>query len=55
MLIEGRNIEILGLDGCPLRRLVLDPATTSQPQPLHTTDKKGRLPKRRQCQLAPPV
>jgi transposase InsO family protein len=33
MLIEGRNIEILGLDGSPLRRLVLDPAKNYQPQP----------------------
>ena len=33
MLIEGRNIEILGLDGSPLRRLVLDPTKNYQPQP----------------------
>jgi hypothetical protein len=33
MLIKGRNIEILGLDESPLRRLVLDPAKNFQPQP----------------------
>jgi hypothetical protein len=25
MLIDGRRIEVIGLDGSPLRRLVLDP------------------------------
>jgi hypothetical protein len=25
MLVEGRDIEVVGLDGSPLRRLVLDP------------------------------
>jgi transposase InsO family protein len=30
MLIEGLNIEIVGLDGSPLRRLVLDPAKDYQ-------------------------
>ena len=33
MLIEGLNVEIVGLDGSPLRRLVLDPAKNYQPQP----------------------
>jgi transposase InsO family protein len=33
MLIEGRDIEILGLDGSPLRRLVLDPSVDYQRQP----------------------
>ena len=33
MLIEGLHVEILGLDGSPLRRLVLDPAKNYQPQP----------------------
>jgi transposase InsO family protein len=33
MLIEDCNIEILGLDGSPLRRLVLDPSRDYQPQP----------------------
>jgi len=32
MLIDGRNIEIVGLDGSPLRRLVLNPARDYQPQ-----------------------
>ena len=32
MLIDGRNIEIVGLDGSPLRRLVLDPSRDYQPQ-----------------------
>jgi hypothetical protein len=30
MLVEGRNIEIVGLDGSPLRRLVLDPSKDYQ-------------------------
>jgi hypothetical protein len=30
MLIEGLNIEIVGLDGSPLRRLVLDPTKDYQ-------------------------
>ncbi len=33
MLIEGLDVEIVGLDGSPLRRLVLDPAKNYQPQP----------------------
>jgi transposase InsO family protein len=33
MLVEGRHIEVVGLDGSPLRRLVLDPARDYQPQP----------------------
>ncbi len=33
MLIDDRNIEIVSLDGSPLRRLVLDPAKDYQPQP----------------------
>jgi transposase InsO family protein len=33
MLIDGRNIEIVSLDGSPLRRLVLDPTRDYQPQP----------------------
>jgi transposase InsO family protein len=33
MLVEGRNVEILGLDGSPLRRLVLDPTKDYQRQP----------------------
>jgi transposase InsO family protein len=32
MLIDGRNIEIVSLDGSPLRRLVLDPTRDYQPQ-----------------------
>ena len=32
MLIEGRHIEVVGLDGSPLRRLVLDPTRDYQPQ-----------------------
>jgi transposase InsO family protein len=32
MLIDGRKIEIVGLDGSPLRRLVLDPTRDYQPQ-----------------------
>ena len=32
MLIDGRKIEIVGLDGSPLRRLVLDPSHDYQPQ-----------------------
>lgn len=31
MLIDGRNIEIVSLDGSPLRRLVLDPSRDYQP------------------------
>ena len=31
MLIDRRNIEIVGLDGSPLRRLVLDPSKDYQP------------------------
>jgi transposase InsO family protein len=33
MLIDGLNIEIVGLDGSPLRRLVLDPAKDYQRMP----------------------
>ena len=33
MLIDGLDIEILGLDGSPLRRLVLEPGRDYQPQP----------------------
>ncbi len=33
MLIDDRNIEIVSLDGSPLRRLVLDPTKDYQPQP----------------------
>jgi transposase InsO family protein len=33
MLVEGRHVEILGLDGSPLRRLVLDPTKDYQRQP----------------------
>jgi transposase InsO family protein len=33
MLIDGRNIEIVGLDGSPLRRLVLDSTKDYQRQP----------------------
>jgi len=32
MLIEGRHIEVVGLDGSPLRHLVLDPTRDYQPQ-----------------------
>ncbi|HXW81766.1 MAG TPA: hypothetical protein VEJ84_19835 [Acidimicrobiales bacterium] len=32
MLIDDRNIEIVGLDGSPLRRLVLDPSRDYQAQ-----------------------
>jgi hypothetical protein len=32
MLIDGRKIEIVSLDGSPLRRLVLDPTRDYQPQ-----------------------
>jgi len=32
MLIDGRKIEVIGLDGSPLRRLVLDPTRDYQPQ-----------------------
>jgi hypothetical protein len=31
MLVDDRDIEIVGLDGSPLRRLVLDPARDYQP------------------------
>ena len=34
MLIDGLNIEIVGLDGSPLRRLVLDPTKDYQRMPL---------------------
>jgi transposase InsO family protein len=33
MLIDGRDIEIVALDGSPLRRLRLDPTRDYQPQP----------------------
>jgi hypothetical protein len=33
MLVEGLDIEIVGLDGSPLRRLVLDPAKDYQRMP----------------------
>jgi hypothetical protein len=33
MLADGRNIEIVGLDGSPLRRLILDPAKKYQRVP----------------------
>ena len=33
MLVDGRNIEIVALDGSPLRRLVLDPAVDYQRAP----------------------
>jgi transposase InsO family protein len=33
MLIDDRDIEIVGIDGSPLRRLVLDPDKDYQPQP----------------------
>jgi hypothetical protein len=33
MLIEGLDIEVVGLDGSPLRRLVLDPTTDYQRLP----------------------
>jgi hypothetical protein len=33
MLIDDRRIEIVGLDGSPLRRLTLDPTRDYQPQP----------------------
>lgn len=33
MLIDGRNIEVVGLDGSPLRKLVLDPTKDYQRQP----------------------
>ena len=33
MLVDGRNVEIVGLDGSPLRRLVLDPSRDYQPHP----------------------
>jgi len=32
MLVNGRNVEIVGLDGSPIRRLVLDPMRDYQPQ-----------------------
>jgi len=32
MLVDGANVEIVALDGSPLRRLVLDPAKDYQPQ-----------------------
>ncbi len=33
MLVDGLQIEIVGLDGSPLRRLVLDPTKDYQPIP----------------------
>lgn len=33
MLIEGLDIEVVGLDGSPLRRLVLDPTKDYQRMP----------------------
>jgi Integrase core domain len=33
MLIADRDVEIVSLDGSPLRRLVLDPTKDYQPQP----------------------
>jgi hypothetical protein len=33
MLIDGLNIEIVTLDGAPLRRLILDPTKDYQPIP----------------------
>jgi hypothetical protein len=33
MLVDGRNIEIVGLDGSPLRQLVLDATRDYQPHP----------------------
>lgn len=33
MLVDGRNVEIVGLDGSPLRRLVLDPTKDYQRMP----------------------
>jgi hypothetical protein len=33
MLINDRNVEIVALDGSPLRRLVLDPTKDYQRQP----------------------
>ena len=33
MLIIDRRIEIVGLDGSPMRRLALDPTKDCQPQP----------------------
>ena len=32
MLVDGRDIEIVGLDGSPLRKLTLDPSRDYQPQ-----------------------
>ncbi|MGH8988996.1 MAG: hypothetical protein ACRDXC_10460 [Acidimicrobiales bacterium] len=32
-LVDGRNVEIVGLDGSPLRRLVLDPTKDYQRMP----------------------
>jgi hypothetical protein len=32
MLVDDRTIEIVGLDGSPLRKLVLDPTRDYQPQ-----------------------
>ena len=32
MLIDGRNIEVVSLDGSALRRLVLDPTKDYRPQ-----------------------
>jgi hypothetical protein len=33
MLIDGLNIEIVSLDGSPIRKLVLDPTRDYQRQP----------------------
>jgi len=33
MLIDGRDIEIVALDGSPIRRFTLDPSKDYQPQP----------------------
>jgi len=33
MLIEGLDIEVVGLDGAPLRHLVLDPTKDYQRMP----------------------
>lgn len=33
LLVAGREVRILSLDGSPLRRLVLDPSRDYQPMP----------------------
>jgi hypothetical protein len=33
LLVAGTDVQILGLDGSPLRRLKLDPSRDYQPQP----------------------